>query len=105
MNMYVTQFGSMMIRITLHSKSHAIIEAFQNGSLVRMRKYEVGDQAEYHKISNYDRSNFGPIINITGKNLIVRTREGEVKHLRPEQFGWHNWDFDVNAEIVKSAHL
>lgn len=101
MHIYVTNFGSRTIRITLHSKSHAIIEAFEGDTLIKMKKYEVGDQVEYQKIST---SRFGPIINITEKNIIIQTKESGVKHMRPDAFGWHNWDFDVSIAAAKNAH-
>lgn len=101
MNMYITEFGSKMIRITLHPASHAIIEAFEHGNLVRMKKYEIGDQVEYHKVNI---SSFGPIVNITEKNIIVKMKQNKVKHLRPEVFGWYNWNFDPSNTAIQNVH-
>ena len=65
------------------------------------RTFNIGDQAEH---SSYNFSYYGPIVNITEKNVIVSDKTDRKTVRMPfERFAWRNWDFDVEAKAAENA--
>ena len=98
MNIVEYVSGTRKYRVTLVPGVHVLVEHFRNGQLVAMRRFEVGDEAEY---ASWPRR-IGPIVSIGAKTVTLKTSEHEeahrayrqhrdgAKHLKAEEFGWRN---------------
>lgn len=101
MNIYESQIGPVArFRTTIVPKSHVIVERIEGGQVVSMKRFEVGDQAEY---DSFNLSYYGPIVSIGNKTISVKTLHGTTKRMGPDSFGWRNWNFDASSADAKNA--
>ena len=99
--------SNTIFRTTLTPGKHVTIERIDSCNLVGIRRFVIGDRAEYD--SGYIHY-IGTISSITTKNIVINDQWKEKKwHLNPYTFSWRNWDFveeyvnQRNAEI--SMHI
>ena len=96
MNIVEYVSGDRRYKATLVPGKHIIVEAFRDDQFVSMRKFEVGDVAEY---DSYNLHYTAPIIAI-GKSTVTFKVYDCNKRLKAENFAWRNWDFNY-AEIAR----
>jgi hypothetical protein len=96
MNIVEYVSGDRRYRATIVPGKHIIVECFRDGQFVSMRKFEVGDVAEY---DSYNLSYTAPIVAI-GKSTVTFKVYDSRRRLKAENFAWRNWDFNA-AEIAR----
>lgn len=94
MNIVEYVSGARRYKATLVPGKHIIVEFFRDDQFVSMRKFEVGDVAEY---DSYNLHYTAPIVSI-GKSTVTFKVYDHKKRLKAENFAWRNWDF--NAEEI-----
>lgn len=94
MNIIEYVSGARRYKATLVPGKHIIVEFFRDDQFVSMRKFEVGDLAEY---DSYNLHYTAPIVSI-GKSTVTFKVYDHKKRLKAENFAWRNWDF--NAEEI-----
>lgn len=94
MNIIEYVSGDRRYKATLVPGKHIIVEFFRDDQFVSMRKFEVGDVAEY---DSYNLHYTAPIVSI-GKSTVTFKVYDHKKRLKAENFAWRNWDF--NAEEI-----
>lgn len=87
-------------RTTLVPGQYVTVERIVEGQVVSVKRFEVGDEAEY---DSFNLSYTGPIMSITAKSIIVKDSGGVNRRLKPEVFAWRNWDFDSAETARKNA--
>jgi len=108
MNIYESSWGrDTKYRTTLVPQKYVTIERFDGGTVISVKRFEVGDRVEY---DSFNLSYTGTITNITAKCIIVKTGSfgGETCRIKtcrmkPETFAWRNWNFDASATAAKNA--
>jgi len=88
--------GNFTYKTTLVPGSHVIVETFDEGRFISMRKFEVGDTAEY---DSFNLHYTAPIVAI-GKTTVTFKVYDRKKRLKAESFAWRNWNFNA-AEIAR----
>lgn len=88
--------GARTYKATLVPGSHVIVECFREGQFISMRKFEIGDEAEY---DSYNLHYTAPIVAI-GKTTVTFKVDDRKKRLKAESFAWRNWNFNA-AEIAR----
>ena len=96
MNIVEYVSGTRTYKATLVPGSHIVVEFFRDDQFVSMRKFEVGDMAEY---DSYNLRYTAPIVAI-GKSTVTFKVYDCKKRLKAEDFAWRNWDFNA-AEIAR----
>lgn len=95
--------GSYNLFITLGEKVE-IHTHRENGELVNVRVFRLGDFAEY---DSFNLSSTAKITGITAKNVIFdvsyNPNEPKVKRLKMENFAWRNHNFDIEATRERNA--
>jgi hypothetical protein len=72
------------------------VHTHKKDGLTNVKVFKVGDHVEY---DSYNLSYTGPITSITGKTVIVRKgnwSNAKTKRMKPEEFAWRNFDFDLD---------
>ena len=108
MNIYESSCGpDAKYRTTLVPQKYVTIERIDGGTVISVKRFEVGDIVEY---DSFNLSYTGTITNITAKCIIVKTGSfgGETCRIKtcrmkPETFAWRNWNFDASATAAKNA--
>ena len=76
----------------------------ENGELVNVKVFRLGDVAEY---DSFNLSYTAKIVGITTKNVVFdisyNDDEPRTKRLKMEKFAWRNHDFDVEATRERNA--
>ena len=104
MNIVEYVSGARRYRATLVPGKHIIVEHFRDDQFVSMRKFEIGDEAEY---DSYNLHYTAPIVSIGKSTVTFKVYDGK-RRLKAENFAWRNWDFNAadiarrNAEISQS---
>lgn len=96
MNIVEYVSGARRYKATLVPGKHIIVEFFRDDQFVSMRKFEVGDVAEY---DSYNLHYTAPIVSI-GKSTVTFNVYDSKKRIKAESFAWRNWDFNA-AEIAR----
>ena len=96
MNIVEYVSGDRRYKATLVPGKHIVVEFFRDGQFVSMRKFHVGDEAEY---DSYNLHYTAPIVAI-GKSTVTFKVYDCNKRLKAENFAWRNWDFNY-AEIAR----
>ena len=96
MNIVEYVSGARRYKATLVPGKHIIVEAFRDDQFVSMRKFEIGDEAEY---DSYNLRYTAPIVSI-GKSTVTFKVYDHKKRIKAENFAWRNWDFNA-AEIAR----
>ena len=96
MNIVEHVSGARKYRATLVPGKHIIVECFRDDQFVSMRKFEIGDVAEY---DSYNLSYTAPIVSI-GKATVTFKVYDSKRRIKAENFAWRNWDFNA-AEIAR----
>ena len=96
MNIVEYVSGARKYRATLVPGKHIIVECFRDDQFVSMRKFEIGDEAEY---DSYNLSYTAPIVSI-GKATVTFKVYDSKRRIKAENFAWRNWDFNA-AEIAR----
>lgn len=81
-------------RITLRPRKYVIVECFQDDRFITMKKFEIGDEAEY---DSFNLHYIGDIAAIGLKTVTIRTGKhasSKSKRLSAVEFAWRNWNFD-----------
>lgn len=94
MNIVEYVSGLRRYKATLVPGKHIIVEFFRDDQFVSMRKFEIGDVAEY---DSYNLHYTAPIVSI-GKSTVTFNVYDSKKRIKAENFAWRNWDF--NAEEI-----
>jgi hypothetical protein len=94
MNIIEYVSGGRRYRATLVPGKHIIVECFRDDQFVSMRKFEVGDVAEY---DSFNLRYTAPIVSI-GKSTVTFNVYDSKRRLKAENFAWRNWNF--NAEEI-----
>ena len=94
MNIVEYVSGARRYKATLVPGKHIIVEFFRDDQFVSMRKFEIGDVAEY---DSYNLHYTAPIVSIGKSTVTFKVYDGK-KRLKAENFAWRNWDF--NAEEI-----
>ena len=97
MNIVEHVSGNRKYRVTLMPGSYAVIEYFKDDQFVSMRRFEVGDEAEY---DSFNLQYTGIIRAIGPKTVTVESSFEGKKRLKAAEFGWRNWDFN-SAEVAR----
>lgn len=104
MNIYESSCGpwDAKYRTTLVPQKYVTIERIDDGTVISVKRFEVGDRVEY---DSFNLSYTGTITNITAKCIIVKTGSfgGKTCRMKPENFAWRNWNFDASATAAKNA--
>lgn len=96
MNIVEYVSGARRYKATLVPGKHIIVEFFRDDQFVSMRKFEIGDVAEY---DSYNLHYTAPIVSI-GKSTVTFNVYDSKKRIKAENFAWRNWDFNA-AEIAR----
>lgn len=96
MNIVEYVSGARRYKATLVPGKHIIVEFFRDDQFVSMRKFEVGDVAEY---DSYNLHYTAPIVSIGKSTVTFKVYDGK-KRIKAENFAWRNWDFNA-AEIAR----
>jgi hypothetical protein len=102
MNIVEYVSGTRKYRVTLVPGVHVLVEHFKNDQFVAMKRFEVGDEAEY---DSFNLSYTGPVVSIGAKTVTLKTSGGITKRLKAEEFGWRNWDFDATKTARRNAEV
>jgi len=94
MNIVEYVSGARRYKATLVPGKHIIVEFFRDDQFVSMRKFEIGDEAEY---DSYNLHYTAPIVSIGKSTVTFKVYDGK-KRIKAENFAWRNWDF--NAEDI-----
>jgi len=101
MNIYESSWGhDSKYRTTLVPQKYVTIERFDGGTVISVKRFEVGDRVEY---DSFNLSYTGIIKNITAKCVIVKVSSLRTCRMKPETFAWRNWNFDASATAAKNA--
>lgn len=92
-------------RTTLVAKSHVIVERLEGDKLITMKRFEIGDMAEY---DSFNLSYYGPIVAIGNKTISIRASKysdcESHTRLKADTFAWRNWNFDQNRVASKNSN-
>jgi len=105
MNIVEYVSGLRKYRVTLVPGQYVVVEHFRDDAFVSMKRFEVGDEAEY---DSFNLRYTGPILAIGAKTVTVESTLRGKKRLKAEEFGWRNWNFDSgevarwNTEVSRS---
>lgn len=100
METFISKSGSRTFRTTLVPNSHVILETLVDDTVIQMKKFSVGDIAEY---DSFNLSYYGPITAITTKTISIEKTGGDKARLKPDQFAWRNYDFDANKASAANS--
>ena len=103
---YVSGTRKYRVSLVPGRRGRVMVEYFKNGQFVSMKRFEVGDEAEY---ASWPRR-IGPIVSIGAKTVTLKTSEhgdvgldggytqhrGGAKRLEAEEFGWRNVNIFAN---------
>ena len=94
MNIYTSSHGhNVQFRTTLVAGQHVTVERIQDGNVVSIRRFSIGDTASH---DSFNLIYTGTITSITTKNVIVMGRSfTKTTRMAPETFAARNWDFDL----------
>ena len=83
-------------RVTNVPKQYVIVERLKSGAVVSMKRFEIGDQAEY---DSYNMRYVGTIEAIGAKTITIKEKyfDGRNHRLDTRTFASRNWDFDTAA--------
>ena len=84
-------------RVTNMPKAYVVVERLKNGAVVSMKRFELGDRAEY---DSYNMRYVGTIVAIGAKTITIKEtqyRDGRNHRLDTRTFAFRNWDFDDAA--------
>lgn len=89
---YDALFGETY-RVTNVARQYVVVEMLRGGSLVSMKRFEIGDQAEY---DSFNLKYTGKIVSIGEKTVTVQEKyqNGRRHRLNTREFAMRNWDFD-----------
>lgn len=97
MNIVEHVSGTRKYRATLVPGKHVIVEFFRDDQFVSMRRFEVGDEAEY---DSFNLSYTGQITAIGKATITIKNAWGDGKRLKAADFSWRNWNFN-SAETAR----
>jgi len=97
MNIVEYVSGARRYKATLVPGKHIIVEFFRDDQFVSMRKFEVGDEAEY---DSFNLHYTGQIVSIGKATVTIKNSWGDRRRLKAQDFSWRNWDFNA-AEIAR----
>lgn len=105
MNIYESLYGTgtdSKFRTTLVPQKYVTIERIDGGTVVSVKRFEVGDAVVYDSFNLFYT---GTITSITAKCVTVKKDSfgGKTCRMRPETFAWRNWKFDASAIAEKNA--
>ena len=96
--------GSYILFITPGEKVEIHTHRGENGELVNVKVFRLGDFAEY---DSFNLSYTAVITGITAKNVIFNVSHNpnypKVKRLKMASFAWRNHDFDIEATRERNA--
>ena len=103
MNIVEHSFGrNESYRVTNVAKQYVVVELLKNGEMITMKRFEIGDSAEY---DSYNLSYIGKIVSIGEKTVTIQEKglNGRKHRLDTQTFAFRNYDFDL-AEIAARNH-
>lgn len=99
MNIVEYASGKRKYRVTLVPKTYVVVECFRDDKFVSMKRFAVGDEAEY---DSFNLRYTGQILAIGMKTVTISTSYEGKRRLKAEEFGWRNWNFD--SEEIKQQN-
>jgi len=102
MNIVEYVSGARRYRATLVPGKHIIVEFFRDDQFVSMRKFEVGEEAEY---DSYNLSYTGKIVSIGKSTVTIKNAWGDGKRLKAQDFAWRNWNFNSEETARRNAEI
>ena len=100
MNIVEYVSGLRRYKATLVPGKHIIVEFFRDDQFVSMRKFEVGDEAEY---DSFNLHYTAPIVSIGKSTVTFNTMLGHKKRLKAQDFAWRNWNFNFEEIARRNA--
>ena len=94
--------GHVTYKTTLVPGSHVIVEAFFDGRFVSMRKFEIGDVADF---GWYNHFFTGRIVSIGKSMITIDKGYGSKNRLKAEKFAYRNWYFDAAEMARRNAEI
>ena len=83
-------------RVTNVPKAYVVVERLRNGEVISMKRFEIGDSAEY---DSFNMRYVGVITAIGAKTITIKEKyhDGRNHRLDTRTFAFRNWDFDDAA--------
>ena len=81
-------------RVTNVPKAYVVVERLRNGEVISMKRFEIGDRAEY---DSFNMRYVGVITAIGAKTITIKEKYqyGRNHRLDTRSFAFRNWDFDA----------
>jgi hypothetical protein len=89
--------GSTRFMVYLKPGNSVEVHTHKANQLTGVKVFRLGDYAEY---DSFNLSYTGPIVGITAKTVIVRKgnwTNAKTKRMKPSEFAWRNFDFDLDT--------